>query len=41
MIQELLDLTDTRQKNFELVRSGALCVRKAIADYICDKKQNH
>ena len=40
-IQELLDLTDARQKNFELRRREALGVRKAIADYFWDEKQYH
>ena len=40
-IQELLDLTDARQKNFNLGRSEALSVRKVIVDYFWNEKQNH
>ena len=41
IIRGLLDLTDARQKNFELGRSEVLNVRKAIADYFWDEKQYH
>ena len=37
-IQELLDLTDARQKNFNLGRSEALKVRKVIVDYFWNEK---
>ena len=38
-IRDLLDLTDARQKKFELGRTAAMGVRRTITDYFWDEKQ--